>query len=269
MQKHLYSLVPKTEPMRKLPLAFLALALLFLSACAQSQSPTAAAVVQEPLCKAPYYEYRTGECCLDQNGNSVCDVDEPPAEAEPPRDVLESATLEEPAVETEEPADSGTIDLHAGESAAFLGLSLRLNTLDMVSGTLQIELDVQGKVFPMKGTKSYEILAGKKLTLLSYHDGVNLKGGPFVTLTVEPFSLGPDEYLFFQGLPQTVKSETFQLTDVFADGTAILDRVGTPDTLSAKEGRPFEVGDLQFTLLKGFERPYRTDEYIWVAIVPA
>lgn len=29
-----------------------------------------------PVCKSPYYEYKTGECCLDKNNNKVCDEDE-------------------------------------------------------------------------------------------------------------------------------------------------------------------------------------------------
>jgi len=32
---------------------------------------------QEPICKSPYIEYKIGECCLDQNYNSICDNDEP------------------------------------------------------------------------------------------------------------------------------------------------------------------------------------------------
>lgn len=29
-----------------------------------------------PVCNAPYFEYKSGDCCLDQNNNSVCDIDE-------------------------------------------------------------------------------------------------------------------------------------------------------------------------------------------------
>lgn len=31
---------------------------------------------QEQLCKAPYIEYKIGECCLDTNSNNICDNDE-------------------------------------------------------------------------------------------------------------------------------------------------------------------------------------------------
>lgn len=33
-------------------------------------------VNQRPICKLPYIEYKKGECCLDQNTNSICDKDE-------------------------------------------------------------------------------------------------------------------------------------------------------------------------------------------------
>ena len=31
---------------------------------------------KEPLCNSPYFEYKTGECCLDQDSNKICDNDE-------------------------------------------------------------------------------------------------------------------------------------------------------------------------------------------------
>ncbi|MBU4502921.1 MAG: trypsin-like peptidase domain-containing protein, partial [Nanoarchaeota archaeon] len=42
------------------------LALILLSGCAE----------KEPLCKTPYFEYKTGECCLDKDSNQICDKDE-------------------------------------------------------------------------------------------------------------------------------------------------------------------------------------------------
>jgi len=42
------------------------LSILILSSCATSQ----------PICNAPYYEYKAGDCCLDTNQNQICDIDE-------------------------------------------------------------------------------------------------------------------------------------------------------------------------------------------------
>ncbi len=30
----------------------------------------------EKICNSPYFEYQTGQCCVDQNSNSICDTDE-------------------------------------------------------------------------------------------------------------------------------------------------------------------------------------------------
>lgn len=57
-----------------------------ISGCAQTQ--------QEPLCKSPYIEYKAGECCLDQNINSICDADEKPVEP-----IVEETPEEEPKQE--------------------------------------------------------------------------------------------------------------------------------------------------------------------------
>ena len=50
--------------MRRLVIVILAL---FLLSCAPKV---------EVVCKAPYIEWKAGECCLDTNNNGVCDWDE-------------------------------------------------------------------------------------------------------------------------------------------------------------------------------------------------
>jgi len=46
-------------------------------------------------CSPPYHEYTKGDCCLDNDANSICDRDEPQKPAEP----VVSKTEEAPAVE--------------------------------------------------------------------------------------------------------------------------------------------------------------------------
>ncbi len=51
--------------------------LLLLLACQPAKS----------MCNAPYFEWQSGKCCLDQNGNNVCDTDEeqtPQVQPQPP-----------------------------------------------------------------------------------------------------------------------------------------------------------------------------------------
>lgn len=40
------------------------------------EDKTVVVVEKEPVCDAPYFEYATGECCLDSNDNKICDIDE-------------------------------------------------------------------------------------------------------------------------------------------------------------------------------------------------
>jgi len=45
---------------------FLAIIIVFISGC----------TTKETICNKPYYEYKTGDCCLDENDNKICDKDE-------------------------------------------------------------------------------------------------------------------------------------------------------------------------------------------------
>ncbi|HLC32577.1 MAG TPA: trypsin-like peptidase domain-containing protein [Candidatus Nanoarchaeia archaeon] len=59
--------------------ALICILLFFLVGCAQSQKPATeinSANPTDALCKSPYYEWKTGDCCLDQNANQICDTDE-------------------------------------------------------------------------------------------------------------------------------------------------------------------------------------------------
>ncbi len=74
---------------KKLVYVYIYLPVLFLLAiingCSDSvEDKTTGAVVKEPLCNAPYFEFKTGECCLDSNSNRICDSDEQAVVAEEP-----------------------------------------------------------------------------------------------------------------------------------------------------------------------------------------
>lgn len=51
---------------KKILIGVLAISIVFISGC----------ITTETICKKPYYEYKTGECCLDENDNKICDKDE-------------------------------------------------------------------------------------------------------------------------------------------------------------------------------------------------
>lgn len=72
----------------KLLIGILVVLTMMLTSCSKGN------VVKEPTCKSPYIEFKAGECCLDQNSNSVCDNDEKPAEP-----IVKETPKEEPKPE--------------------------------------------------------------------------------------------------------------------------------------------------------------------------
>lgn len=54
----------------KLLTGLIVISLILISGCAQIQTNQQ---IKEPLCKSPYIEYKSGECCLDSNNNGICE----------------------------------------------------------------------------------------------------------------------------------------------------------------------------------------------------
>lgn len=49
--------------------------LALISGCGNGPEDATGSAVAS-VCNAPYFEFKAGECCLDQNSNSICDSDE-------------------------------------------------------------------------------------------------------------------------------------------------------------------------------------------------
>jgi len=75
------------------------LAILILTGCAQNQ----------PLCKTPYFEFQEGQCCLDENNNSMCDNDEA-SRVQKQEEVTPPAPKTEVAIPKEEPKQDYTLE---------------------------------------------------------------------------------------------------------------------------------------------------------------
>jgi hypothetical protein len=65
-----------------------------------SPEATSGNVVKDSVCNAPYLEFKSGECCLDTNSNSICDSDETIVEEEVTEEVAEAKTEEAKTEET-------------------------------------------------------------------------------------------------------------------------------------------------------------------------
>lgn len=85
----------------------LLLTMIVLTGCSSSEDKTTGSAVKQTICNTPYFEYKAGECCLDQNTNSICDTDEttpaPEVVAETPKEEVKEEvkiTVEDACSET-------------------------------------------------------------------------------------------------------------------------------------------------------------------------
>ena len=59
---------------RKIVIIGLLIIISVITGCGNKESTEN--IVTEVTCSSPYFEYKTGECCLDKDSNRVCDTDE-------------------------------------------------------------------------------------------------------------------------------------------------------------------------------------------------
>jgi hypothetical protein len=74
---------------------FLLLAIITISGCGSDDGAEVTGKAVDSICNAPYFEFKSGECCLDKNANSICDSDEDIVE-----EVVEEVKTEEVATTT-------------------------------------------------------------------------------------------------------------------------------------------------------------------------
>lgn len=74
----------------KLIIGLIVISLVLISGCAQIQTNQQ---IKEFLCKTPYIEYKTGECCLDANSNRICDKDEQQAQTNQVRQIVSTTEI--------------------------------------------------------------------------------------------------------------------------------------------------------------------------------
>ena|SRR3989344_1577277 len=119
-------------------LIFLTFFVVLLSAC-----------VEKPLCTQPYFEYKQGECCLDENNNKICDRDEQkeeaPAQPLLPEEKTEQITLPE---KTETSVEQTEEEQTTTEDPLIIGREKILNTL--VTKVKSVQYTYEGHTFFVK-----------------------------------------------------------------------------------------------------------------------
>lgn len=80
--------------MRRLLLPAVIITIVLASGCTQQSQEPAPTTTSEEFCKAPYIRLGKG-CCLDKDGNSICDQDEKPKETTSVQTTVPTTTTEE------------------------------------------------------------------------------------------------------------------------------------------------------------------------------
>ena len=252
--------------MKKIILALLILAVLILSGC--KNDVTGGTII----CNKPYM-LAGDDCCLDKNDNSICDRDEieeeaqqetaeppkeePVAEPEPEPEEIEAEAEEiiEETEETEVEEEQVTIQsseeytLKTDNPVTFEKKTVTIKEIDLFQG-LRVVVDVDGIAREIYNTQNTEIINGLKIQIIEYQ---RLEGS--VTIKIEHFELGTDEYLIDTRTPLKLFGKEIKIRDIFDDGAILFD-VTEGDNFDSKleleEGESLTVQGITITNVDSF-----------------
>lgn len=255
--------------MKKIILVLLILGILMLSGC--KDNITGGTII----CNEPYILVGT-DCCLDKDGNSICDQDETEEKAEPvepPKEetIEEPKVIEEPIVEEEiveeepkaEPSNEFLIKI--GESIKFDEKTVTLVRLNNLP-ELKAVFNVDGVEIEVYGTKNLEIIKDIELVMMRY---ISLENAVIVKL--EKFELGEDEELVNTRTVLKRFGKEIKIKDIF-DNSAILLDIINPQTgdvdlkVIIKEGESLTSQGITITNLDSFPKGVKIERYAVIKI---
>ncbi len=210
------------------------------------------------FCNLPYYEYATGSCCLDQNQNKVCDVDEAPVEE----------LQEEPNVQEESPVVVETIttqpeevprefSMQEGDVVNVYGKDITLLDINIFNTEVEAVFDVNGIVRAVYGTKEEEIINWLKVTTLRLVDDYIR----YIVVRIEPFELGVNEHLVYVGDAVLFNGMDIRLRNVFEDEAVLIDIIDHAYKINIEEGSAKEVSGIMITNINSYYRDARFERY--------
>lgn len=159
--------------------------------------------VDAPLCSSPYFEYRQGDCCLDLDGNKVCDHDQ--KKLKDPGEIIQPSTAKQSpkesvmsvsimryvnALENEEFGllyDLSSEKLRRRKSRTAFVRRMEFEFKDQVR---KVEIEKVTYIGPRQVTATLELLTGDEnprqeiITFLQNEKGWNAQG-------FQPFFAGP------------------------------------------------------------------------------
>ena len=253
--------------MKKVVIALFLLTTLFISACAKE------VVNESSFCKKPYFEFKKGECCLDNNNNYVCDESEPKEEVKskmpvPEQDKVEEAVVEEikdPVITQPEEPKEETFKMSVGDTVKFNKLEIKLLELN-IGENLNAVFDVGGKKTTIFNTKNIDIVGDFSLyidTIAGSGDDTSLN------LVVKKYTLDPDSYLVRFGDTLSIGGKIIYIRDIMKGEKeeAILIDVGTLLKERIQEGRSKTYDNVEITNIKVFFKGNKLENYALLKIM--
>jgi|SRR3989344_768302 len=246
--------------MKRYMIFLLLFSIIFISACAKET------VIQESsFCKTPYFEYKVGECCLDQNSNSVCDNDEIENAEETQEEAVEEIVIEEePEIAPSKLVNSATFDLAEGETATFNNIDIKLITLDL-GANLNAVFEVGGKRTTIFSTKTQDIVGDISISIDSITGYGDDEG---ILVNVEKFQLEQDNYIVRAGDVLSMGGKKISITQITRDTKTNVIQISIDKQFKERivEGATKTYGKVKITNKKVFFKGNNVDNYAIIEI---
>ncbi|MEM4244938.1 MAG: hypothetical protein QW404_00490 [Candidatus Nanoarchaeia archaeon] len=223
-------------------------ATLFVQGCEKQLQPP------KVVCNKPYILVG-GSCCLDNNDNGVCDVDEKKAE-------------ETPIIPEEKPVEETRTEfkLVRGDKLTVAGKSFTLVDFSVFGGKLTTTVNIDGKEYDIYETNKPDIINGLRITPVSVD-----RLQRYLVIKVEPFVLATDQYLLLYRKDTLILDRVVTLMKVQDDDGISLDVDDGKNAYEVfiPEGGSKVVSGLEITNVEAFYRINHQSSYAIVKIVRA
>lgn len=199
-------------------------------------------------CNKPYIKVGNS-CCLDNNDNSICDVDEDIAKEAPKETTLAN--------------DEYLFNINEVKMLSQWGKEVRLISADNEG---KIVVKVNNVERDIKETKYMEIIDGLEIT----NQRINFDIDPskiYVILKIDKYTEKPDEYLVEIDKSITIKGNTITFKEVDPKDHSIQVSVNGKNYVRIREGYTENIENLEITNVKAFPRDIRYENYAILKII--
>jgi hypothetical protein len=252
--------------MRKLGVFTILVVLVFLVGCQQTI-----------VCNEPYIIKGT-DCCLDQDGNSVCDEDEVEVEeqeneeSEQETEEEETDSDEEPTISLEEEEKSSETQglyytFYLDETQTIFDVEITLDKIGGSDGVATFYINGEKKTFEQ--TKLLEIIEGLYMFVQERNYMGSSSSDNYVVLKIEELGLEYNQYVVYKNFKVQTGDYFVLLTEAQSSGKIHLNVYDqgliTSDEGYVREGETEDFLDITITNMNSF---YKEGQYAVIEINP-